>query len=52
MRSIVLSCLWAALLMAQVDQGRISGKVTDTSGAIIPGVTIQVRNEKPERSAK
>gem|GEM_PF-7080684 len=32
--------------MAQVDQGRISGTVADTSGALIPGVTLQVRNQK------
>ncbi|HSS19715.1 MAG TPA: TonB-dependent receptor [Pyrinomonadaceae bacterium] len=31
---------------AQVDSGRISGVVTDTNGAIVPGATVVVKNER------
>ncbi len=36
---------FAALLLAQ-DQGRFTGTVADTSGAVIPGATVKVKNEK------
>ena len=38
--------LIAASAYAQVDQGRIGGLVTDQSGAVIPGVTITILNER------
>ena len=38
---------------AQVDQGRISGTVTDSNGGLVPGATIVVKNDKTgeERTA-
>ena len=38
---------------AQTDQGRIAGTVTDTNGALVPGATIVVKNERTgeERTA-
>jgi hypothetical protein len=35
----------AATLFAQTTTGRISGTVTDSSGAVIPGASITVTNE-------
>src|SRR4026208_650516 len=53
--------LWTILLIAslgplaygQVDQGRIGGAVKDVSGAVIPGATVTVINERTgeERTA-
>ncbi|HEY3120413.1 MAG TPA: carboxypeptidase-like regulatory domain-containing protein, partial [Vicinamibacteria bacterium] len=37
--------LFAADLRAQTTTGRISGTVLDTSGAVLPGVTVTVREE-------
>src|SRR5690242_237886 len=44
---------FSALLIAQSDNARLVGTVADTSGAVIPGASITVRNEKTgeERSA-
>ena len=42
---MTLLSITAALLSAQ-DQGRFTGTVADTSGAVIPGATVKVRNEK------
>jgi hypothetical protein len=38
---------------AQTDQGRIAGTVTDSNGAVVPGATIVVKNERngEERTA-
>jgi predicted membrane protein len=38
---------------AQTDQGRISGAVTDANGAVVPGASISVKNERTgeERTA-
>src|SRR5262249_27629000 len=35
-----------ALVLGQGDQGRIGGTVKDTSGAVIPGVTVTAKNER------
>ena len=42
---MTLLSITAAFLSAQ-DQGRFTGTVADTSGAVIPGATVKVRNEK------
>ncbi len=39
------ACLAAVPAMAQVITGRIDGKVTDTSGGVLPGATVTVTNE-------
>ena len=45
--------LMAVTAAAQADQGRISGSVHDQTGAVIPGATITVKNERTgeERTA-
>jgi len=48
--TVALFCLPAS---AQTDQGRIAGTVTDSNGALVPGSTIVVKNERTgeERTA-
>src|SRR5436309_4669868 len=42
---VVLACMaFAIALSAQVITGTVSGTVKDASGAVLPGVTIQVQN--------
>ena len=36
---------WAQPALAQIIQGTLTGTVSDTSGASMPGVTITVKNE-------
>lgn len=43
-RVVVLVSLAACSLAAQVVTGTISGRVTDTSGAVVPGTAIQIQN--------
>lgn len=45
--------LVAATMHGQVDQGRVEGVVKDVSGALVPGVTVKIHNEKTgeERTA-
>src|SRR5438552_2267159 len=40
-----LLVLAAALCLAQTGASRISGTVTDSSGAVVPGVTVTAKNE-------
>ena len=42
MRALFLLLTCCTLLLAQVDSGAISGVVTDTSGAVIPGATVVI----------
>lgn len=42
----VLVYLFVLPLLAQVDQGRISGTVKDQSNAIFPGAAVTVKNER------
>src|SRR6266511_5079855 len=47
-RMLVLVGLWLAsraLAFPQTDSGSITGTVRDSSGALIPGVTVMVTNE-------
>jgi len=46
MRSILLLAASAGLLFAQGDSGRFTGTVTDGTGAVVPGSTIKIVNEK------
>ncbi len=43
---IAVTLLLALCAFAQGDQGRISGTVTDANGAIVPGSTVTIKNEK------
>jgi hypothetical protein len=47
---VAFACLPA---QAQTDQGRIVGTVTDSNGAIVPGATVSIKNERTgeERAA-
>src|SRR6476660_9584683 len=53
--AIALAMLFVLPLTAkaQTDQGRIVGTVTDSNGALVPGATIVVKNERTgeERTA-
>jgi len=43
--SLLLLSFWVPQLWAQTGTGTIMGVVTDTSGGLLPGVTVVVRNE-------
>lgn len=53
MRTLLFSLALASALLAQ-DQSRFTGLVADTTGAVIPGATVKVKNEKTgaERTVK
>jgi hypothetical protein len=53
MRNLLFTLALATVAFAQ-DQGRFTGIVADTTGAVIPGASIRVRNEKTgaERNVK
>ncbi|MGI8746252.1 MAG: TonB-dependent receptor [Bryobacteraceae bacterium] len=42
--TLLCLCLWAAF--AQTDTARIAGTVADSSGAVVPGAELTIRNEK------
>ena len=44
--TVLLIALVASAAYGQTDQGLIGGKVKDSSGAIIPGATVTVKNER------
>jgi hypothetical protein len=43
---LLLSVLSGAAVYAQTGQGILTGSVVDSTGALIPGVTVLVRNQK------
>ena len=49
----VLLVMIATSVYGQVDQGRVEGLVKDVSGALVPGVTVKIHNERTgeERTA-
>src|SRR6516162_4993952 len=51
--AIAVICAFAIPSFSQADQGKISGTVKDQSGAVIPGVSITVKNDRTgeERTA-
>src|SRR5262245_3677493 len=51
LESLILFLLPAALL-AQVDRGGIVGTVNDSSGAVVPGVTVTITNTATNQSTK
>src|SRR5262245_31662134 len=52
MRHLVPAVLVAAALLtpraasAQIDQGRITGTIRDASGAVVPGASVVIKNER------
>jgi hypothetical protein len=42
----VMICALAVTAFPQADQGRIGGVVKDSTGAVIPGVSVVVKNER------
>jgi hypothetical protein len=42
--ALILSCLLPLLTAGQSNRGRISGEVTDSSGAAIPGAKVKIEN--------
>ena len=46
MRSIVMTLLSAAAVLAQVDTGAVSGVITDHSGAVVPGARVRITQEE------
>ncbi|MBI4909195.1 MAG: TonB-dependent receptor [Acidobacteria bacterium] len=45
MRVLLSTVLFSTLALAQVDTGTISGVVTDSTGAVIPGVRVQITHQ-------
>lgn len=43
---IILVSLMTTFAVAQSEQGRILGTVTDATGAVVPGATVAVKNDK------
>src|SRR4051812_46072405 len=52
LRSVLLGATMLPLLFGQGDAGRIVGTVTDSTGAVLPGATIIVTNEKTSQERK
>src|SRR5260370_11989671 len=52
LRFALIGSLALPLVLAQSDTGRIVGTVSDASGAVIPGGTVTVKNEKTGQSRK
>ncbi len=44
--TVLIILLLQAISFSQGQQGKILGTVTDTNGAIVPGATVTIRNEK------
>src|SRR5262245_51292950 len=41
---VVCLCAFALSAIAQTDRGTLTGTVSDTSGAVVPGVTVEAKN--------
>jgi hypothetical protein len=42
--AVLATVLWAGVVVGQVTTGTISGTVSDSTGAVIPGATVSLRN--------
>src|SRR5580698_5916227 len=45
-RKLAFSLLFAASAWAQITTGSLSGTVSDPAGAVVPGATVEVRNQQ------
>ena len=52
LRITLIGAMSLPLLFAQTDAARMTGTVTDASGAVIPAAAVTVRNEKTGQSRK
>ena len=52
LRMTLLGAMTLPLVFAQTDAARITGTVTDASGAVIPAASITVKNEKTGQERK
>jgi hypothetical protein len=43
-RTFILQLLVSVSLLAQADRGSVAGTITDASGAVVPGITLTLRN--------
>lgn len=43
-RGLCLGCFFVVALLAQDPYGRITGRVVDAGGAVVPGASIRVTN--------
>jgi hypothetical protein len=48
----MLALAFTCLAAAQTDTGRVVGSVLDTSGAVVPGAAITVRNDRTGQERK
>jgi hypothetical protein len=44
LRSIAFACLAAALVSAQTPSASVTGRITDSTGAAMPGVAVVITN--------
>src|SRR5215213_3387348 len=52
LRVVLLGATTLPLLFGQSDVGRIVGTIADSTGAVIPGASITVTNEKTSQERK
>ncbi len=52
LRFTLLGAMTLPLMFSQNDSARITGTVTDASGAVIPSASITVKNEKTGQERK
>ena len=48
---LCIAFLYSSSLLAQAGRGAISGTVTDTTGAIVPGATVTASDTPPAASS-
>ena len=48
----VVAILVASVALAQTDRGTITGTLADSTGAVVPGASVQVTTAKRARSTK
>ena len=51
-KCLLILFLFSFVVAAQTSVGRIVGTVTDATGAVLPGATVRVRNERTGEERK